>query len=83
LKSKIEEKDIELIDNANKMFKCNNKEEAISKFNELKNKWKRRYLNVIYSTEIKLGQSLRFYDYPSRIRNSLKSQILYRGLKSK
>ena len=32
-----------------------------------------KYPNVIYNTERKLGQLLRFYDYPSKIRNSLKS----------
>ena len=47
--------------------------ELIIKFNDFKNKWERRYPNVIYNTEIKLGQLLRFYDYPSKIRNSLKS----------
>ena len=73
LKSKVKEKDIEITDDANKMFRCSNKEEAISKFNEMKNKWERRYPNVIYNTERKLGQLLRFYDYPSKIRNSLKS----------
>ena len=55
------------------MFRCNNKEEAIIRFNEMKNKWERRYPNVIYNTERKPGQLLIFYDYPSKIRNSLKS----------
>ncbi|WP_201779320.1 transposase, partial [Acidiplasma aeolicum] len=32
-----------------------------------------KYPNIIYNTEIKLGELLKFYDYPSRIRNSLKS----------
>ena len=71
LKSK--EKDIEIIEDANKMFKCSNKQAAIIKFNELKGKWNGRYPNIIYSTERKLGQLLRFYDCPSKIRNSLKS----------
>ena len=61
------------MDDANKMFRCNNKEEAIIRFNEMKNKWENKYPNIIYNTEIKLGELLRFYDYPSRIRNSLKS----------
>ena len=39
----------------------------------MKNKWENKYPNVIYNTERKLGQLLRFYDYPSKIRNSLKS----------
>ena len=73
LKSKVKEKDLEIIEDANRMFRCSNKEEAITKFNDLKNKWERRYPNVIYNTERKLGQLLRFYDYPSKIRNSLKS----------
>ena len=73
LKSKVKEKDLEIIDDANKMFKCSNKGEAISKFNDLKNKWNGRYPNMIYNTEIKLGELLKFYDYPSEIRNSLKS----------
>ncbi len=73
LKSKVKEKDIEIIEDANRMFKCSNKQEAITKFNDLKNKWNSRYPNVIYNTERKLGQLLRFYDYPSKIRNSLKS----------
>ena len=73
LKSKVKEMDLEIIDDANRMFKCSNKQEAITKFNDLKNKWERRYPNVIYNTEIKPGQLLRFYDYSSRIRNSLKS----------
>ena len=73
LKSKIKEKDLEIIEDANRMFKCSNKEEDISKFNEMKNKLRRRYPNLIYNTEIKLGQLLRFYDYPSKIRNSLNS----------
>ena len=55
------------------MFKCSNKQEAITKFNELKDKWNGKYPNVIYNTERKLGQLLRFYDYPPKIRNSLKS----------
>ena len=73
LKSKVKEKDIEIIEDANKMFRCSNKQEAIIKFNDLKNKWENRYPSVIYNTEKKLGQLLRFYDYPSKIRNSLKS----------
>ena len=73
LKSKVKEKDLEIMDDANKMFRCNNKEEAIIRFNEMKNKWENKYPNIIYNTEIKLGELLRFYDYPSRIRNSLKS----------
>ena len=73
LKSKVKEKDIEIIEDANKMFKCSNKEEAIIKFNDFKNKWNSRYPNAIYNTEIKLGSLLRFYDYPLKIRNSLKS----------
>ena len=73
LKSKVKEKDLEIIEDENKMFRCSNKQEAIIRFNDLKNKWERRYPNVIYSTERKLGQLLRFYDYPSKIRNSLKS----------
>lgn len=72
LKSKIKENDLEIIGDANKMFKCSNKEEAITKFNDLKNKWNGRYPNVIYNTEIKSGELLRFYDYLSKIRNSLK-----------
>ena len=55
------------------MFRFSNKEEAIIKFNEFKNKWNSRYPNVIYNTEIKLGSLLRFYDYPLKIKNSLKS----------
>ena len=46
---------------------------SITKFNEIKNKWEIRYTNVIYNTERKLGQLLRFYYYSSKIRNSLKS----------
>ena len=38
LKSKVEEKDIGIIDDANKMFRCSNKEGAIIRFNEIKNK---------------------------------------------
>ena len=73
LKSKVKEKDMGIIEDANKMFKCGNKQEAIARFNELKDKWNGKYPNVIYNTEKKLGQLLRFYDYPSKIRNSLKS----------
>ena len=73
LKSKVKEKDLEIIEDANKMFRCGNKQEAIVKFNEMKDKWESKYPNVIYNTERKLGQLLRFYDYPSKIRNSLKS----------
>ncbi len=73
LKSKVKEKDLEIIEDANKMFRCSNKQEAIIRFNEMKDKWNSRYPNVIYNTERKLGQLLRFYDYPSKIRNSLKS----------
>ena len=61
------------MDDANKMFRCNNKDEAVGKFNEFKNKWENRHPNIIYNTEIKLGELLRFYDYPLRIRNLLKS----------
>ena len=64
---------MEIIEDANKMFKCSSKEEAIIRFNELKNKWNGKYPNVIYSTEKRLGQLLRFYYYPSKISNSLKS----------
>ena len=39
LKSKVKEKDLEIMDDANKMFRCNNKEEVIIRFNEFKNKW--------------------------------------------
>ena len=73
LKSKVKEKDMEIIEDAERMFKCNSKQEAIVRFNEMKNKWENKYPNVIYNTERKLGQLLRFYDYPSKIRNSLKS----------
>ena len=73
LKSKVKEKGIEIIEDTNKMFRCSSKQEAITKFNEMKNKWENKYPNVIYNTERKLGQLLRFYDYPSKIRNSLKS----------
>ena len=73
MKSKVKEKDLEIIEDANKMFRYSNKQEAITKFNELKDKWNGRYPNVIYNTKRKLGQLLRFYDYPSKIRNSLKS----------
>ena len=75
LKSKVKEKNLEIIEDANKMFRCSNKEEAIIKFNEFKNKWNSRYPNVIYNTEIKLGSLLRFYDYPLKIKNSLKYSI--------
>ena len=73
LKSKVKEKDVEIIEDANKMFRCSNKQEAIVRFNEMKDKWVNKYPSVIYNTERKLGQLLRFYDYPSKIRNSLKS----------
>ena len=73
LKSKVKEKDIGIIEDANKMFRCNSKQEAIVRFNEMKDKWEKKYPNAIYNTERKLGQLLRFYDYPSKIRNSLKS----------
>ena len=73
LKSRVKERDMEIIEDANKMFKCSNKQEAIIRFNELKDKWNGRDPNVIYNTKRKLGQLLRFYDYPSKIRNSLKS----------
>ena len=44
LKSNVREKDIdEITIDANKMFKCDNKEEAIIKFNEFKNKWESKY----------------------------------------
>ena len=36
-------------------------------FNPLLYKWESKYPNVIYNTERKLGQLLRFYDYPSKI----------------
>ncbi len=38
LKSKIKEKELEIIEDANKMFKCSSKQEAITRFNEMKNK---------------------------------------------
>ena len=68
-------KNLEIIEDANQMFRFSNKEEAIIKFNEFKNKWNSRYPNVIYNTEIKLGSLLRFYDYPLKIKNSLKYSI--------
>lgn len=51
LKSKVKEKDLEIIDDANKMFRCSNKQDAIVKFNKMKNKWENKYPNVIYNTE--------------------------------
>ena len=56
LKSKVKEKDLEIIEDANRMFRYSNKQEAITKFNEMKNKWENKYPNVIYNTERKLGQ---------------------------
>ena len=74
LKSNVREKDIdEITIDANKMFKCDNKEEAIIKFNDFKNKWESKYPKVIYNTEKNLGKLLRFYNYPVNIRKSLKS----------
>ena len=74
LKSNVREKDIdEITIDANKMFKCDNKEEAIIKFNDFKNKWESKYPKVIYNTEKNLGKLLRFYNYPVSIRRSLKS----------
>ena len=74
LKSNVREKDIEEITiDANKMFKCDNKEEAIIRFNDFKYKWENRYPKVIYNTEKNLGKLLRFYNYPVNIRRSLKS----------
>ena len=52
-------------------FKCDNKEEAIIKFNDFKNKWESKYPKVIYNTEKNLGKLLRFYNYPSSIWRSL------------
>ena len=44
LKSNVREKDIEEITiDANKMFKCDNKEEAIIRFNDFKYKWENKY----------------------------------------
>ncbi|AGO60731.1 IS256-like element ISFac8 family transposase [Ferroplasma acidarmanus] len=74
LKSNVREKDIdEITIDANKMFKCDNKEEAIIRFNDFKYKWKSKYPKVIYNTEKNLGKLLRFYNYPVNIRKSLKS----------
>ena len=74
LKSSVREKDIEEITiDANKMFKCDNKEEAIIKFNDFKYKWESKYPKVIYNTEKNLGKLLKFYNYPVNIRKSLKS----------
>ena len=74
LKSNVREKDIEEITiDANKMFKCDNKEEAIIRFNDFKYKWESKYPKVIYNTEKNLGKLLRFYNYPVSIRRSLKS----------
>jgi len=74
LKSNVREKDIdEITIDANKMFKCDNKEEAIIKFNDFKYKWENKYPKVIYNTEKNLGKLLRFYNYPSSIWRSLKS----------
>ena len=55
LKSKVKEKDLEIIEDANKMFKCSSKQEAIVRFNEMKDKWEKKYPSVIYNTERKLG----------------------------
>ena len=83
LKSSVREKDIEEITiDANKMFKCDNKEEAIIKFNEFKNKWESKYPKVIYNTEKNLGKLLRFYNYPVSIRRSLKSTACLPELQS-
>ena len=64
---------IEIIEDVKKMFKCNSKQEAITRFSEMKNKLENKYPSVICNTERKLGELLRFYDYPFKIRNSLKS----------
>ena len=83
LKSNVREKDIEEITiDANKMFKCDNKEEAIIKFNDFKNKWESKYPKVIYNTEKNLGKLLRFYNYPVSIRRSLKSTACLPELQS-
>jgi putative transposase len=74
LKSNVRERDIEEISiDANKMFKCDSKEEGIIKFNDFKYKWESKYPKVIYNTEKNLGKLLRFYNYPSSIWRSLKS----------
>ena len=43
LKSKVKEKDLAIIEDANKMFRYSSKQEAIVKFNEMKDKWKNKY----------------------------------------
>ena len=74
LKSKVKEKDSdEIIKDANRMFTCNNKEEAINRFNEFKNKWNNKYPDIVYNTEKSTGRLFRFYNYPESIRRSLKS----------
>ncbi len=45
------------------MFYCNDKEESLNKFNDFKNKWNNRYPEIIYNTEKKLGELLKFYNY--------------------
>ncbi len=74
IKSKVKERDSEdIVNDANKMFTCNNKNEARDKFNDFKNKWNNRYPDIVYNTEKKTGRLFRFYDYPENIRRSLKS----------
>ena len=59
LKSDVRQSDVEEITiDANKMFKCDNKEEAIIKFNDFKYKWESKYPTVIYNTEKNLGKLL-------------------------
>ena len=74
LKSKVKERDSEeIVNDANKMFLCNDKEEAGGKFREFKNKWNNKYPDIVYNTEKKTGRLFRFYEYPESIRRLLKS----------
>ena len=74
LKSKVKEKDSEeIVNDANRMFLCNSKDEAGNKFREFKNKWNNKYPDIVYNTEKKTGRLFRFYEYPAGIRRLLKS----------
>ena len=74
IKSKVKERDSEeIVNDANKMFNCNDKKDAVDRFNDFKIKWNNKYPDIVYNTEKSTGKLFRFYDYPENIRRSLKS----------
>ncbi len=74
LESDVREIDREEIDRDLKsIFLSDTKDEALKRFEGLRDKWSQKYPGPIYNMEKKLGSLLTYYSYPPEIRRSLHS----------